>query len=78
MEKDGSVKSKVDGFVPFSMGKRTCMGEFLARAELFTILGALLWNYRLKCDPNKPKPSLEPALGTTLSTENFNVLLEKR
>ncbi|CAI5451075.1 unnamed protein product [Caenorhabditis angaria] len=38
--------------IPFGIGKRVCLGESLARAELFLILGNILLRYDIKCADN--------------------------
>jgi len=42
----GSLK-KLDNFAPFSVGKRQCLGEALAKAELFLFFTGLIQQFRI-------------------------------
>ncbi len=73
---DGEVK-KNEKLIPFSIGKRVCPGESLARVEIFLFFAALIQNYSFEAvDPANP-PSLACRSGVTSVPEPFQVRVVK-
>ncbi|XP_010634013.1 cytochrome P450 2W1 [Fukomys damarensis] len=59
---------KQPAFLPFSAGRRVCVGESLAKTELFLLLAGLLQRYHLQPPPGISLASLDtkPALAFTM------------
>ncbi|XP_019290110.2 LOW QUALITY PROTEIN: cytochrome P450 2S1 [Panthera pardus] len=60
LDADGRFQ-KQEAFLPFSLGKRVCLGEGLARAELFLLFTAILQAFSLESPCPPGTLSLQPA-----------------
>ncbi|XP_073515165.1 vitamin D 25-hydroxylase isoform X2 [Phyllobates terribilis] len=69
--------AKREAFVPFSLGRRQCLGEPLARLELFLFFSAFLQRFHLSFPPGFI-PNLKPKLGMTLQPQPYLVCAERR
>ncbi|BFZ03334.1 hypothetical protein BsWGS_06373 [Bradybaena similaris] len=60
-------------FVPFSLGKRMCIGEAMAKMELFMFFGAMIQKFKfIAPDPAFPPP-LEALFGLNVTPVPFKV-----
>uniref|UniRef100_A0ABM5GJU2 Cytochrome P450 2U1 isoform X2 n=1 Tax=Pogona vitticeps TaxID=103695 RepID=A0ABM5GJU2_9SAUR len=59
-------------------GKRVCMGEQLAKMELFLIFVSLLQSFTFQFPEDSQKPSMEGRFGLTLAPFPFNIIALKR
>uniref|UniRef100_A0A7N8YKJ3 Cytochrome P450 2J2-like n=1 Tax=Mastacembelus armatus TaxID=205130 RepID=A0A7N8YKJ3_9TELE len=68
---------KPAAFIPFSAGKRVCLGENLARMELFLLFTSLLQCFTFSMPPGV-KSVLTPCFGLTLSPSPYEICATSR
>ncbi|XP_025099204.1 cytochrome P450 2U1-like [Pomacea canaliculata] len=64
---------KPEEFIPFSMGRRVCLGEAMARTELFLYLTAMIQRFRFLPPETGELPSLKGIFGLTISPDSYKV-----
>ena len=75
LDSEGGVV-KHERWVPFSLGRRQCLGETLARMQLFLFFSALLHRFTLL--PAGAGPAEAWQLGLTAPPKPFQLRLEPR
>ncbi|KAK2816538.1 hypothetical protein Q7C36_022809 [Tachysurus vachellii] len=69
---------KPEAFLPFSAGPRTCLGEGLARMELFLVLVTLLWRFHFIWPEDAGAPDFTPIYGITLTPKPYKMVIKLR
>nr|CAH7748876.1 unnamed protein product [Callosobruchus chinensis] len=74
--RDGKI-SVPENLIPFGFGKHRCLGETLARANVFLFIAAMLQNFTFCAVPEYP-PTLDWMDGVTPRTKPFKAIIKKR
>ncbi|XP_060042245.1 cytochrome P450 2U1 isoform X2 [Erinaceus europaeus] len=77
LDEQGQLVKK-EAFIPFGIGKRVCMGEQLAKMELFLLFVGLLQSFRFSLPCGSPQPDLMGKYGLTLAPQPFEVVASER
>ncbi|CAN0402740.1 steroid 17-alpha-hydroxylase/17,20 lyase-like [Lampetra fluviatilis] len=67
-----------EGFFPFGAGPRVCLGEALAKLQLFLFTASILQRFSAGPIPGKALPDLEGIYGVVLRPRDFHVALTPR
>ena len=65
-------------YLPFGAGPRSCIGEMLARQELFLFMSRLLQRFNLEIPDDGKLPCLEGNASLVLQIKPFKVKIEVR
>ncbi|XP_030594643.1 cytochrome P450 2U1 [Archocentrus centrarchus] len=77
LDNEGKLLRK-ECFMPFGIGRRVCMGEQLAKMELFLTVTSLLQAFKFRLPAGKPPPPLHGRFGLTITPCPFTVCVTAR
>lgn len=60
-------------FMPFGVGRRMCLGDVLARMEMFMFFGSIMHQFDVQMEEGAAPPSLEGTVGATIAPKAFRV-----
>ncbi|KAK2885261.1 hypothetical protein Q8A67_016098 [Cirrhinus molitorella] len=69
---------KPESFLPFSLGPRVCLGETLAKTELFLFLTSLLQRIRFSWPPGAKWPDMNGVVSVVRSPEAYDIICHSR
>ena len=78
LDANGSVVAKQDHFLAFSAGRRVCVGEPLAKLELFLFLSIMLHQYSFIPAEGEPLPDLVGVRGLIIKPKPYKMSAIKR
>jgi cytochrome P450 len=79
LSEDGKTVIRHEALIPFSTGRRVCLGESLAKDELFLFTSSLFQRFRVTPNPEGPKISpLEYISAAVLLPKPHDVIVYDR
>lgn len=76
LDRDGKLlRSNDQSFLPFGAGRRVCIGEALARMEIFVLLSSILERYEVV--PDGSPPDLEGDFSVVLQPKPYKIKLKR-
>ncbi|XP_071816105.1 cytochrome P450 2U1-like [Apostichopus japonicus] len=75
---DGKTVVNRESHIPFGIGRRVCLGETLAKTEIFLFLTGLVQRFRFRVPDGDPLPSLDGNHGVLLSIRPYEICAEMR
>nr|AAI52007.1 Zgc:171945 protein [Danio rerio] len=67
-----------EAFLPFSLGPRVCLGETLAKTELFLFITSLLQRIRFSWPTGEKWPNMDGIVSVVRSPEPFKIICHSR
>lgn len=65
-------------FMPFGVGRRRCLGDTLARMEMFLFFASTLHAFDISLPAGEPLPSLEGQVSAVITPQSFRICLKPR
>eukprot|EP00057_Strongylocentrotus_purpuratus_P027693 XP_011682167.1 PREDICTED: steroid 17-alpha-hydroxylase/17,20 lyase-like [Strongylocentrotus purpuratus] len=81
MDGSGTVRDHPPSFLPFGAGRRGCLGEAVAKADLFLIFTWFMQNYTFSRAPGKESEDILKMIPQTASGRillSYEIMINKR
>lgn len=72
IDDDGKIR-RPEYFMPFGVGRRMCLGDILARMEMFMFFACMMHQFDICLEDGASLPSLEGIVGATIAPMSFRV-----
>lgn len=72
IDENGKIK-RPEFFMPFGVGRRMCLGDVLARMEMFMFFAGMMHQFDVETEAGAAPPSLEGTVGATIAPKAFRV-----
>ncbi|XP_037973711.2 cytochrome P450 18a1 [Plutella xylostella] len=72
IDETGKIR-RPEFFMPFGVGRRMCLGDVLARMEMFMFFACVMHQFDVSMEEGAAAPSLEGTVGATIAPEAFRV-----
>ncbi|XP_078695694.1 cytochrome P450 2D6-like [Branchiostoma floridae x Branchiostoma belcheri] len=73
LDAEGNAKNKPESFMPFGGGRRVCLGEQLARMELFLFFSTLLQSFTFRTPEGASPPTTDGVFSLGLKPHSFKL-----
>ncbi|XP_050414761.1 cytochrome P450 1A2 [Patella vulgata] len=78
LDSDGKMAPKPENWLPFSAGRRVCLGETMAKPELHLILAALCQRLTITMEPGVPVKIGPMVKGLTIVPHPYKIVVQER
>ncbi|XP_063963782.1 cytochrome P450 2J2-like [Lytechinus pictus] len=78
MSADGQTVVKNEAWMPFSAGRRDCLGQQLAKMETFLLVTNLFQQFEFKLPPDQPTHTMRGQHGITMPPESYMICAFER
>ena len=78
MTDDGKSVVKKENMIAFSVGRRVCIGEQIAKDSFFLFLTGIMQRFEIAFDPEKEKPEVKGNNPLFLLAPPFHVIVKDR
>lgn len=78
LDSEGKRLGNEKSVISFSLGRRVCLGESLARMEMFLFLVTIIQRFELKPSPTHRIPSLHGVVGTAHAPRPYHICAIER